>query len=146
MIHMRGVFVACAFAVLVIGCSTKSFKVEARNDTQGPVTLWLTKDGPPAEEMWRSPEELTAGTGANESKYDFAVVEPGQTGYTDSVSGHFPNGAHALLRIYGGAVDYMTIARAAGTARERRADYVLKPGTNKVVVRETLGRLVIERE
>ena len=145
--RMKPSAVACLFAVVLFGCgASRSFQVEAKNQTTRPVTLWLTKDGPPAEDGWRTPEDLAAAAGVeHEPQYDFAVVEPGRTGYTDRVSGKFPQGTHAVLRVYDGAVTYFQIADAAKTHSDRRADYVLKPGTNRVTVRDQLGRLVVER-
>ncbi len=147
--RMKVLAVACAFAFFAIGCSSSTtYEVETRNDTMRPITLWLTKDGPPSEDGWRTPEEMAAAAGVegHEPKYDFAVVEAGQTGYTDKVSGKFPPGTNAVLRVYEGAVDYFKIAEGAKAGRERRADYVLRPGKNRVVVHETLGRLVVEKE
>src|SRR5438477_12897267 len=113
--------VACVIASALLGCgATRSFQVEAKNQTARPITLWLTKDGPPAEDGWRTPEDLAAAAGvAHEPRYDFAVVEPGRTGYTDRVTGKFPSGTHAVLRVYDGAVTYFQIAEAAKTHSDR---------------------------
>src|SRR5690349_9748573 len=92
---------ACLFATCLIGCgSTKSYQVEVANHTSQPVTLWLTKDGPPREEGWLSPEDLTTVQSERQLQYDFVVVDPTRTGYTDKVSGQFPSGTHAVLRVY----------------------------------------------
>ena len=59
---MRFAF-SIAFAVfatlLLTGCArTEKFDVSVRNDTSSPLTLALTKDGPPFEHVWAGPEDL----------------------------------------------------------------------------------------
>ena len=142
---MKSLLLMIALTLLAGGCAT-TYSVQARNETGGPVQLWLTKDGPPAEDGWRSPEDLASTAGDHEPKYDFAVVEPGRTGFTDNLTGNFPKGTNPVLRVYGGTDNYFKLADAQKAGTVRRADYPLKAGANKVVVRETLGRLVVEKE
>src|SRR5439155_26973832 len=84
-----------AMSLAAIGCgSTKSFQLEVTNQTDRSITLWLTKDGPPAEDGWRSPEEL-ATAAAHEGRqpsYDFAIVDPGKMAFTDKLSRTIPAG------------------------------------------------------
>ena len=134
-----------------VGCSSSnSFQVEVTNSTNRPVTLWLTKDGPPAEEGWLSPEELaTASAHAHgEPSYDFAVVEAGRTGFTDKVTGNFPPGTHAVLRVYDDTPTYFQIADAAKAGKPiDHADQVLKPGNNRFqVTDDASGKLVLHRK
>ena len=48
-----------ALLMIAVGCApTKSFEVTVRNQSDVPVMLWLTKDGPPAEKGWWTPEQF----------------------------------------------------------------------------------------
>jgi len=130
-----------AVALMVIGCASKgTYQVSVQNDSNRPVTLWLTKDGPPAEDGWRTPEELVAMP-SDQRKYDLAFVPPGRTGYTGKVSGRFPEGTNAVLRVYEGEKEIFDLAKASPTTR---TDYVLKPGSNNLIVTERAGRIVVE--
>lgn len=148
---MRGMkkLIACLALVALVagGCgSSKSYQVEVQNQTAQPVTLWLTKDGPPAEEGWHSPEELAAMPADARPGYDLAVVPPGKTGETGKVSGKFPSGTNAVLRVYQGGQELYHIIQSQqpGARRIERADQPLKPGKNKLAVVEHHGRLVVE--
>jgi hypothetical protein len=144
---MRTLLIACVLLTAGLGCgSNKSYQVEVQNKTSQPVTLWLTKDGLPAEEGWYSPEELGAMPKDARPKYDLAIVPPGKTGATDKLSGKFPSGTNAVLRVYGGEKELYHILEATrpGGAGIDRADHVLKPGENKLSVVEHAGRLVVE--
>jgi hypothetical protein len=143
MSHMKCSIVACLFATFLIGCgSTKSFQVEVTNSTSQPVTLWLTKDGPPREEGWLAPEDLASIRSDRQLQYDFLVVDPTRTGYTDPVKGQFPGGTHAVLRVYPGTPNYFDMAKIPP---ESRAEHVLKPGGNKFTLTEDAGRLTLRR-
>jgi hypothetical protein len=134
---------ALFLATFLIGCgSTKSYKVEVANRTAQPVTLWLTKDGPPREEGWLAPEDLTTVKSDRELQYDFLVVDPTRTGYTDTVKGQFPGGTHAVLRVYPGTPNYFDMAKMPP---ESRVEQVLKPGGNKFTLTESDGRLSLQR-
>jgi hypothetical protein len=137
---------AAAAAALAGGCnpSQKSFQVSVRNDTQTPVTLWLTKDGPPAEVGWLSPEQLASDP--EHASYDLAFVPPGRTGSTPKMTGNFPSGTHAVLRVYKGEKELFYILQDAKAGTEQRTDYVLKPGANRLAVEEQPGgKLVVQK-
>lgn len=131
--------------VAAVGCgSSKSYQVEVANRTSQPVTLWLTKDGPPKEEGWYAPEDLGAMPENARPGYDLAIVPPGKTGYTGKVSGEFPKGTNAVLRVYEGQKELFHLLEDARVRGSNRADQVLKPGMNKLSVVEHAGRLVVE--
>src|SRR5512132_4152727 len=103
--------IVSAVAILLIGCNStrKSYQVSVKNQSPRPVTLWLTKDGPPAEEGWLTPEQIV-----NESRqlrYDLAFVPPGKTGYTGKMTGEFPTGTNAVLRVYDGEKEVFDLAK-----------------------------------
>src|SRR5688572_21943044 len=122
-------------AFIVAGCgSGKSYQVEVKNQTSQPVTLWLLKDGPPKEEGWYSPEELSAMPEETRPRYDLAIVPPGKTGFTGKVSGDFPSGTNAVIRVYEGEKELFHLLQDAEAGVTNRAEQVLKPGMNKFSV------------
>jgi hypothetical protein len=147
---MRGMRFAivgvCALA-LVVGCSssssssppTRSFSVEVHNQSDRPVTLWLTKDGPPAEEGWLTPEKVAAEGG--KLKYDLAFVPAGKTGFTEKFTGVFPKGTNAVLRVYEGEKEVFDLAKEPA-----HVDAVLKPGANRfrVIAAESGGSIALQ--
>ena len=135
------VLAACSLSA---GCnpSQKSFDVRVHNDAQTPITLWLTKSGPPAEPGWLSPEQLAADP--QHAKYDLAIVPPGKTG-SSKVSGTFPEGTDAVLRVYRGEKELFHLMQDAKAGVEQRTDYVLKPGTNNLSVTDEAGKLVVQK-
>jgi hypothetical protein len=138
---MKWLLVA-ALACIVIGCNSgneKSFQVEARNESGRAVTLWLTKDGPPAEEGWLTPEQVVDAS--QTMKYDLAFVPAGRVGYTAKMSGIFPPGTRAVLRVYEGEKEVFDLAKAAPSSR---ADYVLKSGSNRLRIVDRSGQLAVE--
>jgi hypothetical protein len=135
-------FVLCSIAA---GCGAqKSFDVSVKNQTTQPVTLWLTKDGPPAENGWLSPEQLAKIPQDSKPKYDLAIVPPGKTGYTGKLSGEFPEGTRAVLRVYPGALELFHIAEAIKSGGVKHVDATLKPGGNKLAVVERDGQIAVE--
>ena len=132
-------------ALSVVGCgSGKSYQVEVQNQTSTPVTLWLLKDGPPKEEGWFSPEELSAMPEETRPGYDLAIVPPGRTGFTGKVSGEFPKGTNAVIRVYEGEKELFHLLEDAKTGVTNRADHVLKPGMNKFSVVQQDGKLLVQ--
>jgi hypothetical protein len=127
--------------VFAVGCdsTTKSYSVAVKNQSTRPVTLWLTKDGPPAEEGWLTPDQIVKSS--RDLKYDLAFVPPGRTGIVDKTSGEFPHGTHAVLRVYDGEKEVFDLSKAG----DAHSDVVLKPGSNRLRVIERDGQLVVER-
>ena len=140
-------FACLALLVMTIGCNStrKTFDVRVQNQTSQPVTVWLTKDGPPPEVGWYSPEQLGEMPNDTRARYDLAIVPPGKSGYTGKMTGEFPAGTRAVLRIYPGAMELFHILEAAKTGGGQHSDFVLKPGTNKLaVVDQGGGQLAVE--
>jgi len=127
---------------VLVGCNsgtTKSYSVEVHNQSTQPVTLWLTKDGPPLEEGWLTPENV-ADHPERKFKYDLAFVPAGKTGYTESTTGQFPKGTNAVLRVYEGEKEVFELAKDA-----THVDTVLKPGSNHLmVVEQPAGGLMVQ--
>jgi hypothetical protein len=127
-------------AATMLGCvRTETYQLAIKNATAEPITLWLTKDGPPAEAGWRSPEQLAMQPVKGE-KLAGALVEPGELAMTGPRTGHFDQHTQAWLRIYGGAhtlSELLAISRGS----PNRLDEPLEPGQHAWTVVEVNGAL-----
>jgi hypothetical protein len=141
---MKSIVFSLFLLLSTVGC-VPSYQVEVKNQTTQPVTLWLTKDGPPPEEGWYSPEQLATMPEDRRPTYDLAIVPPGRTGATDPITGEFPRGTNAVVRVYQGAKELFHILEDAKAGKEQRVDKVLKPGMNRfVVVERGDGHIAVE--
>ena len=132
--------------ILLGGCGGKSqsYNVIVRNESPRSVTVWLTKNGPPDEPAWKSPETIAIESLGSDEPVAGVIIPPGKTGETGTVKGHFPEGVDAVLRVYLGQLafdDLLAISRDS----PNRIDVVLTPGKNELVVRDQRGATVIER-
>ena len=129
--------------LMLIGCApTRTYDVTVRNDLNQPITVWLTKNGPPPEANWLSPEQIAIGENPTDGRWAGSPVAPGKTAETGKIKGKFPNGTDAILRVYVGhrTLDEILAVSARDTAL--RVDKVLPPGPSNLIVREEGGRLV----
>ena len=126
--------------VLLVGCRT-TYDVKVRNDLKQPVTVWLTKNGPPAEANWLSPEQIAIGNVPAGEKRSDVVVPSGKTAETGKVKGKFPKGTSAVLRVYVGqhTLDELLAMSRPGTSR---VDVVLPRGKSSLIIREENGKIV----
>ena len=143
---MRFSFVLLFVSLLALGCAKQqSYQVAVRNETEGPLTVGLVKEGGTFESEWASPEEIAAATRADEQrKWDSATVRQGQTGVAGPIEGTFGGDARAVLRVYAGGEE-MDELMAISRGSPDRIDVPLRPGKNAIIVRREKGRLVYER-
>ncbi len=136
-------------AMLSVGCSSTkeySFNITVRNETAGPVTIWLTKEGPPAESGWRSPEQVAIQSPGTEERINGTLVPPGKTAYTPTIKGTFGPGSSAWLRIYDGKYLDFSDLLAVSPRSAKRVDQFLYPGVNRLVVKSRNGRIYAETD
>src|SRR5688500_3931362 len=95
-------FAPCLLIVLPVGCSARSYDVTVRNDLNQPITVWLTKSGPPAEANWLSPEQMAIGENTGPGRLSGVTIPAGKIAETGKVKGKFPKGTSAILRVYVG--------------------------------------------
>ena len=136
----------CGLIGVLVGCGGKSqsYRVIVHNESPRSVTVWLTKNGPPDEPGWKSPETVAIETLGSDEPIAGVIIPPGKTGETPTVRGRFPAGVDAILRVYLGQLafdDLLAISRDS----PNRIDVVLAPGTNELTVRDRRGETVIER-
>ena len=134
---------ALFFALMIGGCApTRTYNVSVRNDLTQPITVWLTKSGPPAERKWLSPEQIARGELPG-GPIAGRTLPPGKTAQTGPVKGKFPQGTVAVLRIYLGQHTFDELL-AMNRRDSSRVDVTLSPGASSLIVREQNGKLVAE--
>jgi len=138
--------ILCALLVsLIMGCSgpTNIYDITVRNDLAQPITVWLTKNGPPAESIWLSPEQIASGEAPRGERIAGRAVPPGKVAETGAVKGHFPTGTDAILRIYLGQHTLDELLAMSHRDSER-LDVTLTPGKSTLIVHEQNGKLVAD--
>jgi hypothetical protein len=135
--------VACL--CLLIGCAgrTQTYDISVKNDLDQPITVWLTKNGPPAEASWLSPEDLAMSQNPRGEKIAGRAVPPGKTAETGAIKGKFPSGTDAILRIYLGQHTLDELL-SIGRKDTNRVEVVLSPGKSNLIVRQRDGKLAAE--
>jgi hypothetical protein len=94
-------------ALCAVGCSSyenRSFQLTVKNESNAPVTVWLTKNGPPDERNWQSPESYAISSPKNTDLHNEVVLDPGKEGRI-AINGKFRPSTDAVLRVYDGVVD-----------------------------------------
>jgi hypothetical protein len=146
-IMSKNLVVQFVFAsTFLVGCvRTEKFDISVRNDTAGPLTLALTKDGPPYERTWAAPEDLAIESPrANDDQPHGFVLLPAGREADVSIEGKFDGGARGVLRVYRGDLAISDM-NAIGRTSSNRLDLTLNPGANRFVIAEKQGRLVNEK-
>lgn len=132
---MKKVLALFALGLIVTGCgpTTRSFSVVVKNESATPMTLWLTKDGPPAEGGWLSPEQIAMTGRSADDPVSGVVIPPGKTAEIPSVEGKFDSRTNAVLRVYHGQRLFNDLL-AASAGGATRTDIRLAPGANTVII------------
>lgn len=141
---MRFVSLIVSLVLLLLavggGCGpsmeTRSYRVTVENISDQPVTIWLTKSGPPFEDLWASPEDL-AHPAMGFAEREGAVLEPGDAGTIPAdgtmFEGTFAPGVDAVLRVYTGRRTFSEML-AASSGAGTLGVFVLPPGSSTVTV------------
>jgi hypothetical protein len=139
----------CALLILTLlaGCQPKAtFDVTVTNASRSPLTVGLVKDGPPAEEAFADISRLAIESDlAHIPPWGF-VVPPGRTAGTGSVTGAFPQGTLAYLRVYRGKLTNAEMI-ATSAPHPGRLDILLYPGQTEIRIRDddASGKLAADR-
>lgn len=144
--QFQHLFIVALALVLLAGCSTtqkRTYDISVRNATEGPITLWLTKDGPPYDAGWLAPEHIAASAPAHEERISGVVVPPGKTAYTGPLTGEFEPNTTAILRIYGNKYPSFSDLLAVPPRSPERIDHPLDPGKSMLVVTKRAGKLQV---
>ena len=133
---MKRWFACWVLLMIAVGCApTKTFDLTVHNQSDVPVMLWLTKDGPPAEKGWLTPEQFLAAPAEEPSPG--VRLEPQKTADTGKVKGQFPDGTNAVLLIF-------RTSDAPSVASSGPIALPLRPGRNELAVaKNEKGRLYV---
>lgn len=131
------------FLIGLAGCAgnVRNFQISLTNDTPAPVTIALTKNGPPFEAKWASPEDVAAKRVSPSEASGMTVIQPSKT-VNSTVSGRFESKTVPVLRVYQGEMTFSEMLSARTGVN--RFDLPLTDGMNKFVVHENGKGLNIE--
>ena len=133
--------VACCCAGGCHSYETRAYDVMVRNDSPVPIVVWLTKDGPPYEQAWLSPEDIAIETPQQRDRsMHWTTIDPGREQGTHTIKGQFEPNTEAVLRVYMNAVQFSDLV-AIGPKSPSRVDLTLPRGHSSWVVDVTGGRL-----
>ena len=142
---IRRILLTVTLAALLVGCAQRrTYQIQVRNELDRPVTLWLTKDGPPIEAGWKSPERIALERPSTDEPVADVLVPAGHSAETGRVSGRFDADTRAILRIYVGDLKLSEIL-ATGRGNPARVDVPLLPGRNEVIIDRQQGVLTARR-
>jgi hypothetical protein len=136
-------FIGLSFCGL--GCSAeRTYEVTVRNDTAGPVTIWLYKDGGPFEEGWKSPEDLAIESPKANEPIGGRVIRPNVVASAGPIKGQFDSDSNAVLRAYRGAHSFNELLAINGQSGDR-IDVKLEPGDNSFLIKDRDSSLAFYR-
>jgi hypothetical protein len=134
-------------ALLAAGCQSsvtqRTYNYQIANNLSEPITIFLTKTGPPNENGWLAPEQLAAAPISEDNSHEGKVVPP-NTQLTATATGKFIRGSDAVLRIYrvrGSVEDYAAI----DPGNPKRADITLHDGNNNIIVSSDDSEMTVRR-
>jgi hypothetical protein len=135
-----------ALLLLVVGCAPKAtFELSILNKTDGPITVGVVKDGDPYERALASPERLAIESGLDAMPPWGHVIPPGRTLDSPPITGVFPRGSGAYLRVYRGQHENAALMSISYPSPDR-FEVLLFPGYTQIVIRYDPGKgLVAQR-
>jgi hypothetical protein len=133
-------FIACLLSVGCHNVETRQYDIAVKNDSTKTVILWLTKNGPPWESGWKSPEDLAIESPRADEPFPFQTVPPGRSASTNNLKGQFAPDVDAILRIYVGQHSFNELL-AIGEDSPSRIEVKLNPGPNQLRIVDS-GSLV----
>ena len=132
----RILFAALPLLALACGPTERQYTVDVHNHSDAPYTVLLTKDGPPAEIGWASPEDMNEKLQTAPPKaMTYVEVPPGKSA-RNSRTGRFNSGTGAILRIYRGSQTPDAML-GISPASALRVDLPLLPGDNDIAIDKT---------
>jgi hypothetical protein len=117
-----------------IGCAeTRYYSVAVKNQTHGPVTIWLYKEGGPYEDGWKSPEDLAIESPRANEPLGGRIIGPGTIATAGPLKGQFDSNSNAVLRVYRGSHTFNQLLAISQDSGDRISMH-LKPGDNQFLI------------
>lgn len=140
-IRVLVLLVSLALLASAGGCSqtqTRTFDVTVRNQTPGPLTLSLAKDGPPYEPAWATPEDVATESPRlredwRRTQGGMKAVPAGRLAEVRGLTGKFESGTRAYLRVYAGELSISEMLSKSPGSPDR-VDIPLVPGANEITI------------
>jgi hypothetical protein len=132
--------------LLMVGCQgrTQVYSVSVRNDAAEPLMVGLAKDGPPFEDHWATPEEVSRIV-LNPDERGWGVpVLTGKTAEVKNEKATLNRPTAVYVRIYASAPTLPSML-AISSGSPNRLDIPLHPGDNQLVVTRSEGQLTYKR-
>jgi len=134
-----------ALSIFLSACNSKTYQVTVINQTTSPITVGVVKNHGPYEEGLTPIEQIAIESSLESVGPWGFVIPPGKTADTKPVSGKFPSGTHAYLRIYRGTATNAELI-SVSASNPHRLDILLFPGTrNEIIVKEGAKKLDFTR-
>src|SRR5258706_2560045 len=135
-----------ALLFVVIGCAPKAtFELSILNKTDRAITVGLVKEGESYDPELAPPERLALGSGLDAMAPWGHVIPPGRTLDSPPITGAFPRGSAAYLRVYRGEFSNAQLLAISNPSPDR-TEVLLFPGLNQVIVRNDPGKgLIVQR-
>lgn len=121
----------------------RTYDVTVINNSLGPITVGLTKNGPPFDGDWAAPEDVAVMNHRDSEAAWGLRLESGKRGQNKRVDARFAPQTLAVLRVYIGELTMDDILAASASAPNRR-DVRLREGVSVVTVNETRGKVTID--
>lgn len=138
-------WIVSAVAGVLVGCApSRTFDVTIINKTSKPLTVGIIKEGPPQEAQFATVEQQVLNSNSGTAPPWGYIIPAGRTADSPAVTGAFPGGTLAFLRVYRGEFTNSELM-AIGYSSSERIDVLLYPGHNEVVIRENGIRLEAQR-
>ena len=124
------------------GCASNkpTYHVVVDNQSDRPITVWLTTNRPVDQTEWMSPEEVAIAWPSEKDPAQRVVIPAGKTGSTGSMVAKFKN-TDAVLRVYIGERSFDELL-AMSRGNPNRIDLRLAPGRNDLTIMDRGGRIV----
>ena len=143
--RLRSTF-AALLLFISINCAPKAtFELSILNKTDRPVTVGMIKEGEPYDRSLASPEQLAIETSLDALAPWGHVIPPGQTLDSPPVTGSFPRGSAAVLRVYRGQFTNAQLLAISNPSPDR-GEVLLFPGLNQIVIQNDPDKgLLVQR-
>ena len=136
------------FILLAAGCQsaeTRSYDITVLNRLHEPITVFLTKTGPPDERGWLSPEQLASLPISEDTARAGTVIGPRNVAHIGNARGVFGADTFAVLRVYrrvGTLEDYSALS----PGNPKRLDVYLHPGVNHLLIYGDNDELIAQHD
>ncbi len=130
----------------IVGCNTKTYQysLTVKNNSNEPLMVGFAKDGPPFEDYWATPEQISRIETRNDIHAWGVPVAPGKTAEVKEIKATLERTTTAYVRVYA-TTPTLPGMLSISVGSPNRLDIPLQPGANDLDVKREDGRLVYTR-